>query len=313
MRKIVAIMKCNSRSYPDGSVAIFQKMSTCQHSCEPNAKFTSHWVKGSGTLVALKALEAGEEVTISYVDTLWPTFFRKRQLRNTYFFDCKCHACFEKPDKTRTLPCHTCIPRTGGDPALLEYKYDDLIVKDGWINPSSGHDSAPWMCTKCSRYFDDPKVTEDTEIELMLNTIAVSATSDPERFSVVCDRHLMSNFVFNLRTLGPWHWATISLELALAKDLAKKVCTFPREDDVKELEENIDHFMTWAKFRNISATDYLGETLVAFARAMRIGGRWPKATEYYGMAKLWASHFCSPSSAVYRKIERGLRLSLKAH
>ena len=61
------------------------------HSCTPN---TTIIFSGSTlTLRSLAAIPARSELFISYVDTTNPTFFRQSELRNRYFFNCRCPCC----------------------------------------------------------------------------------------------------------------------------------------------------------------------------------------------------------------------------
>ena len=61
------------------------------HSCSPN---TAIIFSGSTlTLRALAAIPAKSELSISYVDTTNLTLARQSELRNRYFFNCRCFAC----------------------------------------------------------------------------------------------------------------------------------------------------------------------------------------------------------------------------
>ena len=61
------------------------------HSCSPN---TAIIFSGSTlTLRALAAIPAQSELSISYIDTTNPTLTRQSELRNRYFFNCRCYAC----------------------------------------------------------------------------------------------------------------------------------------------------------------------------------------------------------------------------
>jgi hypothetical protein len=64
------------------------------HSCLPNAQSRSD-VKGkSNRLVhALRSIEAGEEITISYCPSWWPVEQRKKELLDKFGFACDCAAC----------------------------------------------------------------------------------------------------------------------------------------------------------------------------------------------------------------------------
>ena len=69
------------------------------HSCDHNAVVTYVWEDDDGAgppallVLPLRDLEAGEEITVSYIDTTHPSYARQRELRDRYFFDCKCSKC----------------------------------------------------------------------------------------------------------------------------------------------------------------------------------------------------------------------------
>ena len=73
------------------------------HSCTPN---TAIIFSGSKlTLRSLAAITANSELSISYIDTTNPTSARRSELRNRYFFKCRCSACIA--GVTNGLPdCH---------------------------------------------------------------------------------------------------------------------------------------------------------------------------------------------------------------
>jgi SET domain-containing protein len=69
----------------------FALQSCANHSCRPNAAPLLQ-PDGSMQLVALRQLEAGEEVTISYIDEEEPLALRQAHLAD-YGFACTCSLC----------------------------------------------------------------------------------------------------------------------------------------------------------------------------------------------------------------------------
>jgi len=61
------------------------------HSCSPNCitvfDGTQLYIR------AVKKIKAGEELTISYTESLCLTEVRKHELRHQYFFECSCERC----------------------------------------------------------------------------------------------------------------------------------------------------------------------------------------------------------------------------
>ncbi|XP_056646158.1 histone-lysine N-trimethyltransferase SMYD5 [Diorhabda sublineata] len=87
-------------------VALYRLQSCCNHSCDPNAvvKFMNNNHRLS--LVALKDIEEGEEICISYLDDCVLTKSRHsrcKELMNNYLFVCRCDRCnneSDQPDET---------------------------------------------------------------------------------------------------------------------------------------------------------------------------------------------------------------------
>lgn len=84
--------------------------SRINHSCDPNC-VSSH--EGTNAfLIALRKIEEGEEITVSYTDTTKPRKARQEYLKKNLFFDCKCTLCstveFEEPEALRTAQICQC-------------------------------------------------------------------------------------------------------------------------------------------------------------------------------------------------------------
>ncbi|KPA81886.1 hypothetical protein ABB37_04134 [Leptomonas pyrrhocoris] len=64
------------------------------HSCDPNLNVQYAAVNDETlSVVALRDIAAGEELTISYIDTSLPYAVRQQQLLDHYLFECKCPRC----------------------------------------------------------------------------------------------------------------------------------------------------------------------------------------------------------------------------
>ncbi|KAG6293350.1 hypothetical protein E4U09_003029 [Claviceps aff. purpurea] len=77
---------------------IFLEASRINHDCENNAFY--HWNNNikRHTVHAIRDIDAGEEITLSYVDYLQSRERRKRTLKDYYDFTCSCGLC-SLPDK----------------------------------------------------------------------------------------------------------------------------------------------------------------------------------------------------------------------
>lgn len=82
-------------------VAIFSLQSTCNHSCIPNAEPEYLHNSSRLTLVALKDIQAGEEICISYLeecDRDRSRHSRQKLLKENYVFICNCEKCLMQCD-----------------------------------------------------------------------------------------------------------------------------------------------------------------------------------------------------------------------
>lgn len=87
-------MKTNSFRFtsPTASGILFDPLlAMANHSCNPNASLDC--VGRTVHLSALRDIEEGEQVFISYIDEDLPVDERKAMLRERYFFDCGCERC----------------------------------------------------------------------------------------------------------------------------------------------------------------------------------------------------------------------------
>lgn len=86
--------------------ALYALQSKINHSCRPNAQATFPHADHTLALVAERAIEAGEEILISYLDECAlerSRHSRQKELRENYLFVCGCGKCAEEaeqPDET---------------------------------------------------------------------------------------------------------------------------------------------------------------------------------------------------------------------
>eukprot|EP00930_Biecheleria_cincta_P069697 TRINITY_DN57400_c0_g1_i1.p1 TRINITY_DN57400_c0_g1~~TRINITY_DN57400_c0_g1_i1.p1 ORF type:complete len:487 (-),score=76.68 TRINITY_DN57400_c0_g1_i1:198-1601(-) len=101
-------IRTNSVALPDGGGAVYAIGCRANHSCRPNASLRV----GSNARLQLKALrsiEAGEDVLVSYIgegDLLRPQA-RRQELINSWGFLCDCDRCVG-PDDARGFQCISC-------------------------------------------------------------------------------------------------------------------------------------------------------------------------------------------------------------
>ena len=117
-------------------VCLSTRASLFNHSCDPNVHFHtgSPETDGAMTFRAMRPIAAGEACTISYVDAAEPAYVRRRRLKLTKLFDCRCAVCVA-PCEAGALQCDRC----GG----------------GWLSQAA--DAAPdgdgcWSCSRCGAH-----------------------------------------------------------------------------------------------------------------------------------------------------------------
>ncbi|KAG9494754.1 hypothetical protein J7337_013893 [Fusarium musae] len=74
-------------------VGIFLDASRCNHSCQANAQNTWNASIGCLTIHALRDIEEGQEITISYLGRRMEFAERQVFLKAKFFFDCSCDLC----------------------------------------------------------------------------------------------------------------------------------------------------------------------------------------------------------------------------
>ncbi|PKU48044.1 hypothetical protein llap_1675 [Limosa lapponica baueri] len=75
----------------DVGVGLYPSMSLLNHSCDPNCVIV---FEGYQLLLrSVREIQIGEELTISYIESLVPTSERQKQLMRQYCFECDCLLC----------------------------------------------------------------------------------------------------------------------------------------------------------------------------------------------------------------------------
>ena len=114
-------------------------LGTANHSCDPNAYAVMDGPKIS--LRSLNSISEGQEILISYVDSSVPKPTRKLQLRERFYFDCRCTKC-ERPDSITEAR----EDRYLGQPTILAEEWKSFLEK--------GYDKRSYP-TIAKRFFDN--------------------------------------------------------------------------------------------------------------------------------------------------------------
>lgn len=80
--------------------ALFPEIAMLNHDCRPNAAY--FWDEETFThyVHAMRTIQPGEEITISYIDSEKPRAHRMRRLERNWGFKCDCSACTAHPSLT---------------------------------------------------------------------------------------------------------------------------------------------------------------------------------------------------------------------
>jgi len=118
--KIVGITEVNNceifnQDGLSGIRGLFPITSLMSHSCVPNCRVVQLQAKPNQSYcLALNPIQSGEELRISYVNLLMPTYMRRRHLAENWYFDCICERCqdvTEKGSYVGALKCSNCCDR----------------------------------------------------------------------------------------------------------------------------------------------------------------------------------------------------------
>ncbi|KAK5903558.1 hypothetical protein CgunFtcFv8_007329 [Champsocephalus gunnari] len=92
-------VSCNGFTIEDDELshmgtAVYPDVALINHSCLPSVIVTYNGT--SAEIRAVKNMQPGDEVLISYIDLLYPTDDRNNRLRESYYFSCDCQECKTK-------------------------------------------------------------------------------------------------------------------------------------------------------------------------------------------------------------------------
>eukprot|EP00960_Hanusia_phi_P007857 224857-Hanusia_phi.AAC.1 len=80
-------------------IGLFPIAALMNHSCSPSCVQSFHGRRMQ--LRALRDIEEGEELTLSYIDPAEPLVVRQEELRKRYFFSCTCNMCEGEEAETK--------------------------------------------------------------------------------------------------------------------------------------------------------------------------------------------------------------------
>ncbi|KAH8920604.1 SET domain-containing protein [Atractiella rhizophila] len=149
-------------------VAISPAIALINHSCTPNAVVVFP-NSSQMAVVALRQLEDGEEILTSYIDISLPVDMRQADLKDTYFFTCKCQLCTlgSTLDPRKSLHCQSCG-------AMMPFP-DDGPGAEAGASISS-------LCSSCKNISTLDVAQVETDISLANRTLQrVANMIDPQK------------------------------------------------------------------------------------------------------------------------------------
>jgi hypothetical protein len=123
---IMKIFEHNFFFYADGSKHLFPKLAHFEHQCAPSAIVDWNVYIGRMTVHMLRTVEEGEEITISYINTLASFQERWLSLRGDFGINCLCKMC--RPETPFGIEMHNNMTR------LLEI---DGLIKEFEEDPAA--------------------------------------------------------------------------------------------------------------------------------------------------------------------------------
>lgn len=167
---LVCQFSCNSFTLTDSDlnplgICMHPSMAMINHACTPNAAVVfpfggaaksgqQKWNDGEDRimqLVALRAIEPGEELLISYVDIADTYEQRRSYLKKRYCFDCRCDLCRKSHAKLAAAKGHA-LSSPSSSPMHTPYQGFGVRppLVNNWIDPRR----AVWCPNRCGGWID---------------------------------------------------------------------------------------------------------------------------------------------------------------
>jgi hypothetical protein len=120
---VQGIIITNGFGTGSNTISVFATASMINHSCLPNAIFTWNKELQHGTFHALRRIERGEEITVTYTDPNDIHAVRQANLEKSFGFVCCCEVCsLDPPDIVESDKRRTRIRLFREAMPLLQYK-----------------------------------------------------------------------------------------------------------------------------------------------------------------------------------------------
>ena len=203
LTKLFYIWKINSTRYQAQNSAVFEIHARMNHSCSPNATFRA------GTIRAQKTIQAGQEITHSYLDmerSIASTPVRRHLLNQQFLFHCACSRCIRAVDLSRIMKCPACSKHALVPGFLIA---DELQSRED--NDKADTKEVAATCTLCSETFaaESLPLEEEGELENTVLTLWNQLASPHTQTSPIVQIQQLHKSV--IQVLGAAHWTAAAM------------------------------------------------------------------------------------------------------
>ena len=113
---------------------MYPTLSYISHSCVCNSRYKmsqNHEI----SIRAQTEMKKGEEITIQYVSFMYGNQKRKKNIRNTWYFDCQCIRCIDDTELNTFISAIKCF-----------------MCQNGFCTPENSSDlDSDWICLECKQ------------------------------------------------------------------------------------------------------------------------------------------------------------------
>eukprot|EP00928_Gymnodinium_smaydae_P081068 TRINITY_DN64642_c0_g1_i1.p1 TRINITY_DN64642_c0_g1~~TRINITY_DN64642_c0_g1_i1.p1 ORF type:complete len:472 (-),score=76.37 TRINITY_DN64642_c0_g1_i1:226-1641(-) len=329
--RLYMVFRVNGMQWGRHHCALLNVASKVSHSCNPNSVFTVDAEDDNSpalrlTARAVRDVEAGEQITFSYLDDmddlLCPASIRRRRLQAHKYFVCQCARCAlsdKGGDRFRGFPCRAC-----GQPVVaLERPTVSAEDASRYQVPSS-----TFRCLAC----DEPEPVDPAFLELeqevtrRLETLRTTL-GDFSASHIATHAEMAGNDdifgtieeLYHLaRPLGTSHWLTCRISLLLWRArLARADTLAQKSQHVAPPDLDVDLLSACIRFvalRCPEILDYVAVAWIIEAAQLLYSIHWSTTMIVYPLfvqyAKEWASNTVHSSEAWYTLFEGRARLNV---
>ncbi|XP_040568467.1 SET domain-containing protein SmydA-8 [Lepeophtheirus salmonis] len=204
INKCIDVMDVNAfeiRSHEFSIAGLYPMTAMMNSNCSPNTQnsIDENYIC---RVMAITRIPKGSEINSTYTRTLSGTLYRRNQLKESKYFDCKCERCCDPTELNShfsTLLCQAILPS-------ISKTCKGFVYSENSLNTN-----ASWICRACGAVMSHEEVTELTQkLEVEIE----------KEFLTIDD---YENFLKNrlLKFLHPNHYIIVDFKFILMKALSR--------------------------------------------------------------------------------------------